>query len=367
MISYGRQFIDGSDIKEVVKVLKSDWLTQGPRVADFEKKMAEYCGAKYAIALSNGTTALHLAYLISGLKEGDEVITTPNTFVATCNMLLVVGAKPIFCDISLDDYNIDETKIEKLITPKTKAIVPVDFAGHPANIKKILKIARKYNLLVIEDACHSLGAYAGKDKIGNLADITVFSFHPVKPITTGEGGAILTNNKNMYKKALLLRSHGVIKDKKGKNVMLELGFNYRITDIQAALGISQLRKLDKLIEKRRKIADFYKRKLTGIKEIFLPKESENCRSGWHIYVVRVKDKRLRPAFVEFLINNGISANFHYPAVYSHPYYRHHGYQNLKLGNMEKYQSTCITIPLHPLLTTRELNYICAKIREFFDS
>src|SRR3989344_9402184 len=192
MIPYSRQHIDEEDIQAVLEVLKSDWLTQGPTIAEFEKALAEYSGARFAVAAPNGTAALYLAYKAAGLKEGDEIITTPNTFVATSNMALVCGAKPVFCDIRPDTRNIDENKIEELITPRTKAIVPVHFAGHPCEMDKILEIAKKHNLLVIEDACHAIGAeYQGK-KIGGLSDLSVFSFHPVKPITTGEGGAILT-------------------------------------------------------------------------------------------------------------------------------------------------------------------------------
>src|SRR3989338_338438 len=228
-IPYGRQKIDDNDIKAVVKVLRSDWLTQGPSVKQFEKSLAKYCGAKFAVAVSNCTAALHLAYLAADLNAGDEVITTPNTFVATSNMLVAVGAKPVFCDIRLDNYNLDETKIEELITPRTKAIVPVHFAGHPCEMDKILGLARKHNLLVIEDACHALGASYKNKRVGCIGDMSVFSFHPVKSITTGEGGAILTDNPEFYKKLAHLRTHGITKDKNGFNVMTALRYNYRIT------------------------------------------------------------------------------------------------------------------------------------------
>lgn len=277
MIPYGHQKINQNDIEEVIKVLKSDWLTQGPKVLEFEEVLAKYCGAKYAIVCSNGTAALHLAYLAAGLKKGDEVITVPNTFAATSNMLLNVGAKPVFCDIRKDTYNIDENKIEKLITKKTRAIVPVHFAGQPCQMQEIKKIARKHKLLVIDDACHALGSSFKNSKIGNcqFADATVFSFHPVKPITTGEGGAVVTGNKKLYEKMVSLRSHGIHKDKKGKNVMTELGFNYRITDIQAALGVSQLKKLDSFIKQRRQIVKWYERELGNVAQIILPEEVKN--------------------------------------------------------------------------------------------
>lgn len=377
MISYGRQNIDKGDIDEVVKVLKSDWLTQGPKVLEFEKVLAKYCGVKYAISCSNGTSALHLAYLAAGLGKGDEVITTPNTFAATSNMLMAVSAKPVFCDIRLDIYNIDEDKIEKLVTSKTKAITPVHFAGQPCDMEKIKKIAKKYKLIVIEDACHALGGkysakggsvFGGKNfKIGSCkySDMSVFSFHPVKSITTGEGGAITTNNKKFYEKMLSLRSHGIYKDKKGKNVMTELGFNYRITDIQCALGVSQLKKLDNFIKKRRQVVKMYEKELKGIKEIILPQELKGNFSGWHIYAIRTKKESARDKLMAYLKNNGVGINFHYPAVYSHPYYRKNGYKNLKLKNMEEYHNSCITIPCHTQLTRKDIKYIANVIKRYF--
>ncbi|MFH1979277.1 MAG: UDP-4-amino-4,6-dideoxy-N-acetyl-beta-L-altrosamine transaminase [Patescibacteria group bacterium] len=361
IIPYGQQSIDDDDVKEVVKTLKSSWLTQGPKVLDFEKAVAKYCGAKYAVAVSNGTAALHLAYLTAGLKKNDEIITTPNTFVATSNMLLAVGAKPIFCDIRLDTYNIGENQIEKLINKKTKAIVPVDFAGHPCELDKILKIARKHNLFVIEDACHAFGARYKNKKIGNIADMTIFSFHPVKPITTGEGGAVTTNNKKLYEKLISLRSHGIHKDRNGKNVMTELGYNYRMTDIQASLGLSQLKKLNKFIQERHRIVKMYEKELKNVNNIILPTELSNCYSGWHIYVIRTKDKK---RLTRHLKDKKIGINFHYPAVYSHPYYRKNGYKKTRLVNTEEYCNTCITLPLFPDLQKNEINYIIEQIKEW---
>ncbi len=368
MIPYGRQNINKSDINEVIKVLKSDWLTQGPKVLEFEKKLAKYCGAKYAVAVSNGTAALHLSYLAAGLKKGDEVITTPNTFVATSNMLLADGAKPIFCDIRLDTYNINEEEIEKLITSRTKAIAPVDFAGQSCEMSKIKQIAKKHNLLVIEDACHALGAKYKNIKTGSCkySDMAVFSFHPVKPITTGEGGAILTNNKRYYEKLISLRSHGIHKDKKGKNVMTELGYNYRITDIQAALGISQLKKIDGFIKKRRQVVKWYEQELRDTKEIILPLELKHNYSGWHIYVIRTKKSKDRDSLMAYLKKNNVGVNFHYPAVYSHPYYRKIGYHNIKLENMEEYHNTCITLPCYTELTRKDIEYISKVIKNFYN-
>lgn len=366
MIPYGRQNINQNDIKEVVKALKSDWLTQGPKVIEFEKALADYCGAKYAVAASSGTAALHLAYLAAGLKPGDEVITSPNTFAATANMLLAVGAKPVFCDIRQDNYNIDETKIESLITPKTKAIVPIHFSGQACEMDRILKLAGKNKLLVIEDACHALGAEYKNRKIGSLdSAMTVFSFHPVKSITTGEGGAILTNNKKHYAKMILLRNHGIYKNKQGRNVMVELGYNYRLTDLGAALGLSQLKKLNQFIKARRKIAGWYKHELEGIKEIILPKESAGNYSAWHLYVIRIINNNRRDKLASYLKNRGIGVNFHYPAVYRHPFYQKSGYKNIKLPNEETYHLSCLTLPCYPGLALEDVKFVAASIKDFF--
>jgi UDP-4-amino-4,6-dideoxy-N-acetyl-beta-L-altrosamine transaminase len=367
MIPYGRQSIDKEDIEAVLAVLKTDWITQGPKIQEFEKALANYCGAKFAVVCSSGTAALHLAYLAAGLARRDEVITTANTFAATANMILAVGAKPVFCDIRPDTYNIDESKIGKLITKRTKAIVPVHFAGQPCAMEEIAAIAKKYKLSVIEDACHALGAKYKGLKIGGcqFSDMAVFSFHPVKSITTGEGGAVLTNNEKYYKKLISLRSHGIHKDAKGKNVMEELGYNYRMTDIQAALGISQMKKLEGFIKKRHSVANIYKRELSALKDIILPRELKDVYSGWHVYVIRTVGSKDRDSLMEFLKKNGIGVNFHYPAVYSHPYYRNIGYKNLKLPNIEKFQNSCLTIPCYPTLSKPQIRFISDLIKGFF--
>ncbi len=367
MISYGHQSIDKKDIEAVVKVLKSDWLTQGPKVFEFEKALADYCGVRYAVAVCNGTAALHLAYLAAGLKPDDEVITSPNTFMATTNMLLTLGAKPVFCDIRSDTYNINEEKIKKLITKRTKAIVPVHFAGQPCEMDKISKIAQKHKLIVIEDACHALGAKFKNKKIGSgrYSDMTVFSFHPVKSITTGEGGAVLTNNKKYYEKLIAFRSHGIHKDKSGKNIMTALGYNYRLTDIQAVLGLSQLKKIDCFINKRRRIVKWYEQELKQNKNFILPVELENSYSSWHLYVIKLKNYARRDQLMEFMKNKKIGVNYHYPAVYSQPYYRGHGYKNIHLLNTDIYSNSCVTLPLHTLLTNREIKYVSNQLNEFF--
>jgi UDP-4-amino-4,6-dideoxy-N-acetyl-beta-L-altrosamine transaminase len=367
MIPYGRQNLNAKDKQSVAQVLNSDFLTQGPAIEKFEAALAKQTGTRYAVAVANGTAALHLAYLAAGLGQDAEVITTPNTFVATTNMLLAIGAKPVFADLRLDTYNLDETKIEKLITKKTKAIAPVDFAGQPCAYQAIKAIAKKYNLLIIEDAAHALGAKYNGQPIGGLADLTTFSFHPVKAITTGEGGAIVTNDKHYYDKLKSLRSHGIHKDKNGFNVMTEFGYNYRLTDLQAALGTSQLTRLDEFIKTRHRVVSWYEMVLSEIPEIILPQELAENYSGWHLYVIRVKNSAQRLPLTNHLKQNGIGVNFHYPAVYSHPYYRAHGYKNTHCPNAENYHQTAITLPLHTQLTKKEVNYIGQTIKKFFIS
>jgi perosamine synthetase len=365
MIPYGHQFIDNSDIEAVTKTLRSDWLTQGPKIIAFEKKLAEISGVQYAVAVANGTAALHLAYLAAGLKKGDEVVTTPNTFVATTNMLIAVGAKPVFCDIRLDTYNIDEEKIEELITPRTRAIAPVHFAGTFCDMDKILSLARKHKILVIADACHALGGSYKNKPVGSLGDISVLSFHPVKSITTGEGGAILTNNKDFADKARLLRSHGVVKDKNGFNVMKEFGYNYRICDIQASLGLSQLTKLNKFIAARNKIFLWYEKYLKDVESVILPVRPDYGRSAGHLYVIRVAEPALRLPLYNFLRKKGVLVNFHYPPVYSHPYYK-----ELKIsGNCpsaDLYGQTAITLPIYVGLGEKQVKNVCELIRKFLE-
>lgn len=365
MIPYGRQSIDKKDIRAVVDVLRSDWLTQGPAIITFERSLADYCGAKYVVAVANGTAALHLAYSAAGLEKGDEIITTPNTFVATTNMALVLGIKPVFCDIRLDTYTIDESRIERAITKKTKAIVPVHFAGHPCDRDAIRRIAKKHRLIVIEDSCHALGASYKREKIGGRSDLSVFSFHPVKSITTGEGGAIATDNKRYYESMRYLRNHGIYKDASGKNVMTELGFNYRMTDMQAALGRSQLAKLDVFVERRREVVKKYENALNGFEHVILPKELPHNQSAWHIYVIRTADPVARDPLAAHLKAAGIGVNFHYPAVYSHPYYRTHGWKHTHLPHEEEYQRSCITLPCYPGLTTANVQFIAKTIKRFW--
>lgn len=371
-IPYGRQCIEEDDIEEVVKVLRSDYVTTGPAVTEFEKTVAEYTGAKYAVAVSNGTAALHVACLAAGIKEGDEVITTPITFAASANCALYCGAKPVFADIEEDTYNIDPSKIEEKITEKTKAIIAVHFTGQPCKMDEIHAIARKHNIIVIEDAAHALGAdYKGR-KIGSISDMTTFSFHPVKHITTGEGGMITTNNKELYDRLVLFRSHGITRDESflEKNEggwyyeQLGLGYNYRITDIQCALGISQMKKIDRFVERRREIAKRYDEAFKSMEGIVTPKQEEGCNNSWHLYVIQIRNKKRKEVF-DALRNKNIGVNVHYIPVYKHPYYQKNGYQDVCCENAEAYYEKAISIPMYPLLTEDEQDYVIKTIKELW--
>ena len=369
-IPYGRQCIEEDDIEAVVKVLRSDYVTTGPAVTEFEKTVAEYTGAKYAVAVANGTAALHVACLAAGLKEGDEVITTPITFAASANCALYCGAKPVFVDIDPDTYNIDPAKIEEKITPKTKAVIAVHFTGQPCKMDEIHAIAKKHHLLVIEDAAHALGAdYKGK-KIGSISDMTTFSFHPVKHITTGEGGMITTNNKELYDRLVQFRSHGITREERflEKNEgawyyeQLDLGYNYRITDIQCALGVSQMKKLDRFVAGRREIAKRYDEAFADMKGIKLPYQDKDCHNSWHLYVIQVLEKNRKEVF-DALREKGIGVNVHYIPVYKHPYYQKNGYKDVCCKQAEEYYANAISIPIYPLLTDKEQDYVIESIRE----
>ncbi len=373
-LPYGHQYIDEEDIKAVEEVLKSDWITQGPKVIEFEERIAETVNAKYAVAFNSGTSALHAACFAAGINKGDEVITSPITFVASANCILYMGGIPIFADIKLDTYNIDPAEIEKKISENTKAIIPVDFAGHPADLDEIFTIAKKHNLIVIEDAAHALGVIYKGNKIGNLSDMTIFSFHPVKHITTGEGGMVVTNNKEFYEKLKLFVTHGITKDKdKLLNYegpwyyeMQELGYNYRITDFQCAHGISQLNKLDKFIKRRREIVEKYNDKLRNIEEIILPIEKPDIKSSWHIFPIRLqldKLKESRREIFEALIAENIGVNVHYIPVYYHPYYQKLGYKKGLCPNAEKYYEAAITLPIFPAMSNEDLEDVVNAVKK----
>lgn len=373
-IPYGRQSIDENDIKAVEEVLRSDYLTTGPKIEEFERKVAAYTGAKYAVAIANGTAALHAACYAAEIGEGDEVITTPITFAASSNCVLYCGGKPVFADIDEKTYNISPEDIERKITSATKAIIAVHFTGQPCEMEKIHNIARKHNLIVIEDAAHALGAqYRGK-MVGSISDMTTFSFHPVKHITTGEGGMILTNNDRLYQRLKLFRTHGITRDDKlmTKNdgpwyyEQLELGFNYRITDIQCALGISQMDKLPEFLNRRKNIAARYNEAFADNDNIQIPYQESGCDNAWHLYVIRMKNGKRKEVF-EKLRKAGIGVNVHYIPVYQHPYYRNHGYKDTICSNAEEYYKECISLPLYPGLKDEEQGYVIKKVLEFANS
>jgi len=374
-IPYSTQFIDEEDIKAVVEALRSDRLTQGPKVEQFEKEVAEYCGAKYAVAVNSGTSALHLACLAAGISKDDEAITSPITFVASANCILYCGGKPVFADIEERTRNIYPQEIRKKITNKTKALIPVHFGGHPCDMEEIQSIAQKNNLTVIEDASHALGAEYKGSKIGSCkySDMTVLSFHAVKNITTGEGGMVLTNDKKFYDRLLMLRTHGITRDKdklasKDEGAwyyeMQFLGFNYRLTDIQCALGLSQLKKLDKFIDVKRKIARKYNEAFTSLKEVSIPVEKDGVKSAYHIYPIKLDKKISRKQAFESLIKLGIGVNVHYIPVTFQPYYKE--LFKFKTGDFpvaESYYKGTITLPLHPKLSDNEVEYVIKSIKD----
>ncbi|TGY98332.1 UDP-4-amino-4,6-dideoxy-N-acetyl-beta-L-altrosamine transaminase [Petralouisia muris] len=370
-IPYGHQTIEEDDIQAVANILRGDFITTGPAAAEFEEKTAAYVGAKYAVTVANGTAALHIACLAAGIQEGDEVIVPAITFAASANCVLYCGAAPVFADIDPVTYNIDPADVERKITDRTRAIIPVHFTGQPCEMDEIHRIAAKYGLLVIEDGAHALGAkYRGK-RIGSLhSDMTIFSFHPVKPITTGEGGMAVTDNEKLYQRLLLFRSHGVTREESlmEKNEggwyyeQLELGYNYRMTDIQAALGSSQLKKLDRFLARRRELAKRYDRAFEGVPGLVTPKQLPDTESGWHLYVLQFTEADRNKVFAD-LREAGFGVNIHYIPVYHHPYYRKHGYQDVYCPNAEELYSRMISLPLYPGLTEEQQDIVINKVLE----
>jgi UDP-4-amino-4,6-dideoxy-N-acetyl-beta-L-altrosamine transaminase len=374
LIPYGRQWIEDDDIQAVIEVLKGDYLTTGPTLAQFEHAIADYVGAKYAVAFANGTAALHAACFAAGITHGDEVITTPLTFAASANCVLYQGGKPVFADVDEKTYNIDPEKIEQLISSKTKAIIPVDYTGQPADLEAICHIAEKHGLVVIEDAAHALGAEYKGQKVGSICDMTMFSFHPVKPITTGEGGVITTNSKEYYEKLVQFRAHGITRDPSEWNdhygpwyyEMQFLGYNYRMTDLQAALGLSQLKKLDRFIHRRREIAAAYNEAFKDLPYIITPYQCADGESGWHLYVIRLRLDRLqctRKEIFEVLQREGIGVNVHYIPVYFHPYYQKLGYRKGLCPVAEKIYEDIITLPLFPAMTDDEVKFVIRTVTD----
>ena len=369
-IPYGKQTISEDDINSVIEVLKSDFLTTGPKVKEFEEKIVTYCDAKYCVAVSNGTAALHLASLVL-LNENDKVLTTPNSFLATSNSILYVNAKPIFVDIQ-EDGNIDLDLCEEQLKkdPSIKAIYVVHFSGNPVNQRKLKYLKETYNIKILEDCAHSIGAIFDGIKAGSCAnsDCSIFSFHPVKHITTGEGGAITTNSKELYEKLLFLRGHGMSSRADiapWHYDMIELGFNYRLTDISCALGLSQLKKLDSFLYLRRSIAKRYDDFFSKI-DFIKPLYTFTNNSAYHLYVIKIDFEKLNIDKKEFVLKmreKNIGLQLHYIPINKQPYYKNLGYGNEITPVMDEYYKKAISLPIYPNLSYEEQNYVCEMIVE----
>lgn len=365
-IPYGHQSIDDLDINQVTEALKRDWITCGPKVEEFEKKLSSYVTSRYAVAVNSGTSALDIAVASLDLPIGSEIITTPFTFIADSNCILYNNCKPIFADIDPKTFNIDDEQIRKKITKKTKAIIYVDYAGHPCKIDEIKEIAKEHDLYLVEDASHALGTEYKRKKIGSLADLTIFSFHPVKPITTGEGGAITTNNEELYNKLKMLRNHGMDKNPNERigykyDVVL-LGRNYRITDFQCALGLSQLKKIDKFIKRRNEISKIYNTEFEKIDEITPQHVLPDITHGWHIYPILVDKKIGRDNFFDKMREQEIGVNVHYIPVYKFSYYKQLNINKKDYSNTEEVYSRIVTLPIFPDLKNEEVNKVIDAVK-----
>lgn len=377
---YGHQYIDEADVKAVTEVLTSDYLTCGPKVTELENRLCELTGAKYAVACSNGTAALHIAAMAAGLQEGDELITTPITFAASANCALYCGAKPVFADINPNTYNIDPKSVQEKITDKTKAVVAVDFTGQAVELDSLLAMCHEKGIVLIEDGAHSIGTkYKGK-MVGSIADITTFSFHPVKTVTGGEGGAVLTNSDELYEKLVLYRTHGITRE---ANLLerephgpwyyeqVDLGYNYRLTDIQCALILSQLDKLELFQARRKEIVERYNQAFMEVPELFVQQEIPESDTTRHLYILRIRPEKLaidRKRFFEALGAENICCNVHYIPVYYHPYYEKLGYKKGICPNAEKLYDEILSLPLYYSLTDQDVeDVICAvkKIAAFY--
>jgi len=407
VIPYSRQLIEQDDIEAVVQVLRSDFLTQGPATEAFESSLTTYTGARYAVLFSSGTAALHAAYFTAGIAKGDEVITSPITFAATSNAALYLGATPVFVDVEPDTGNMDAERIEQAVTPRTKAIVPVHYAGHPVDLETVSRIAKRHGLTVIEDACHALGAEyktmgsrvkgqgssqeprPGQEtsddwiKIGSCthSDMTVLSFHPVKHIAAGEGGAVLTNRRDYHEKLCLFRAHGITKDPSKFEInnsnsdgdwyyeMQHLGFNYRMSDIHAALGMSQLRKIDRFVSRRREIARRYASAFAGNSWFTTPPERSYVRSSYHLYPIRLSNgySQKRSRVFSTLRDLGIGVQVHYIPVYLQPYYRQMGYRQDSCPSAADFYQREISIPVHPAMDDAAAKTVIEAIERAFTS
>ena len=373
-LPYGRQSVDEADIQAVVEVLRSDWLTTGPKVTEFEVAFAARVGAAHAVSFTSGTAALHGAAFAAGLKSGDEAITTPMTFAATANCVLYQGATPVFADVRRDTLNLDPEQIEKKISPRTKAILPVDYAGHPAELAPILETARRHGLVVIEDACHALGAEYGGQRVGSIADMTVFSFHPVKHITTGEGGMVTTNDSQFAETLRRFRNHGISSDARQRQSarqwhyeMVLLGFNYRLPDIVCALGLQQLTRLDANLARRREISARYTAAFREVPGVIAPAVRPEVNPAWHLYPIRLNLEMLtadRAQIFRALRAENIGVNVHYIPVHLHPYYRERfGYKGGEFPVAEDGYARLISLPMFHGMSHRDAEDVIQAARK----
>ena len=373
-IFYGHQYLDDADIQAVVDVLKGDFLTCGPNITSLEKALCDLTGARYCIAISNGTAALHVACMAAGVGPGDEVITTPITFAASANCALYCGATPVFADINPDTYNIDPADIERKITEKTKAVVAVDFTGQAVEVEAIRAICDKHGLVFIQDAAHSIGTTYNGVQIGNLADMTTFSFHPVKTVTGGEGGAVMTNDKALYDKLVLYRSHGITRNEDMMEneceggwyyEMIDLGYNYRMTDFQAALIESQLKKLAQFKARRQAIVARYNAAFAD-EEIFVQKEIPQSDTTRHLYIIQLKLDKInatRREVFDALAAENVQCNVHYIPVYYFPHYKRLGYEKCLCPHAEAAYEGFISIPLYPAMTDGDVEDVITAIKK----
>lgn len=372
-IYYGHQYIDDADIQAVVDVLKSDYLTCGPKIGELEQKLCDLTGAKYAVVCSNGTAALHMAALAAGVGEGDEVITTPITFAASANCALYCGAKPVFADIDPNHYNIDPKKVEEKITPATKAIVAVSYTGQSVQHKELREICDKHGLTLIEDGAHVIGTKYDGNASGSLADMTTFSFHPVKTVTGGEGGAVLTNDEKLYQKLLLFRSHGITRDESLMEheidgpwyyEQIDLGYNYRMTDMQAALIISQLDKLPMFSARRKEIVKRYDEAFAQLPNLFVQQEIPESDTTRHLYILRIVPEKIsinRKQFFEALGAENVCCNVHYIPTYYFPYYEKLGYQKGICPNAEKLYDEMLSLPLYYSMSDEDVDSVIEAV------
>ena len=374
LLPYGRQSIDERDIQAVVETLRSDWLTTGPKVAEFEEAMAAWVGAKYAVSFSSGTAALHASVFAAGLQSRDEAITSPLTFAATANCVLYQGATPVFADVLKDTLNLDPEQAARRVTPRTKAILPVDYAGHPTDLDSVLQLAERHGLVVIEDACHALGAeYCGR-RVGNLAHMTVFSFHPVKHLTTGEGGMVMTNNPEFAEMLRRFRNHGISSDARHRQAagqwhyeMVLLGFNYRLSDIACTLGLQQLKRMETNLARRNDIAARYTTAFRNMPGVVVPEVRDHVSPAWHLYPIRLNLSRLSAGRAEIfraLRAENIGANVHYIPVHLHPYYRDRfGYTGGEFPVSEDAYERLISLPMFHGMGDNDIEDVISAVRK----